>query len=570
MDDVDGTQSQIAKNMLRTGDWVTAHLDGIPYLEKAPLKYWITASLYSILGVHDWVARVPNGIAVILLCLLVYRMGVWAGSEQTGFYGGMVLATSIGLFLFTRVVIPDVILTLFITLAVWSFARIVESDRKNSLPWAALFYASLACGVLLKGLIGIVFPVGICAIYALVCRVLLVRETWRKLRVFRGIALFLAIAAPWHILAILHNPPYLDLTLHADPNFGHHFRGFFWFYFINDQFLRFTNGRWPQDYNTVPRVWFWLYHLLWFFPWSFLLVGLRRNLFRAEDRLGRLHILCVITIGVVMGFFTLSTTQEYYSMPIYPALAILIGSAMDVEGRFSRAAARIAGVITGLALLVCTILLIKSWGLPTPGDISDVLSKEQSEDYTLALAHMADLTFAAFAYLRAPLAIAAAALLVGTVALWSSQRTRRYLGAAVMLVIFFQAARLAMVAFDPYLSSYAVADALNRLPKGQLVFNGEFYRYSCVGFYTNYRPYILNGRINNLEYGSYAPDAPHVFIDDREFVDLWKSSPRAYIITFDEDRKALEKLVGASRICPVMRSGGKQLLANVPVNHKNE
>ncbi|MCU1294235.1 MAG: Polymyxin resistance protein ArnT [Bryobacterales bacterium] len=570
MDDVDGTQGQIAKTMLQTGNWVTAHLDGVPYLEKAPLKYWITATLYSVLGVHDWVARVPNGLAVILLCLLVYRMGVWAGSERTGFYGGLALATSIGLFLFTRIVIPDVILTLAITLAVWSFARIVESDRRESLPWAGVFYASIACGVLLKGLIGIVFPVGICATYALLCGVLFSREMWKKLRVARGMLLFIAIAAPWHILAILHNPPYFDLTLHADPNFGHRFRGFFWFYFINDQFLRFTNGRWPHDYNTVPRIWFWLYHLLWFFPWSFLLVGLKRSRFRTDDRLGRLHILCLITIGVIMGFFSLSTTQEYYSMPIYPALALLIGSAMNSEGRFGRIAARCSGVITGVAFLACSLLLIKSWGLPTPGDISDVLSKQQSEDYTLALDHIADLTFAAFAYLRVPLAIAAAALFLGTLALWSSERRRRYFGAAVMLVIFLQAARLAMVAFDPYLSSYAVADALNTLPKGQLVLNGEFYRYSSVGFYTDYKPYILNGRINNLEYGSYAPDTPQVFIDDRRFLEIWKGPALAYIITYDEDRKSLEKLVGASQVHRVMRSGGKQLLANMAVTSRTE
>ena len=199
-----------------------------------------------------------------------------------------------------------------------------------------------------------------------------------------------------------------------------------------------------------------------------------------------------------------------------------------------------------------------------------MLSKQQSENYTLALDHMADLTFAAFAYLRLPLAMAAGALLLGTAALWCSERRKRYFGAAVMLVIFLQAARLAMVAFDPYLSSYAVADALNALPKGQLVFNGEFYRYSSVGFYTDYKPYILNGRINNLEYGSYAPNAPQVFIDDHQFLDIWKGPALAYIITYDEDRKSLEKLVGSSQVHQVMRSGGKQLLSNMAVTSRTE
>jgi 4-amino-4-deoxy-L-arabinose transferase-like glycosyltransferase len=94
MDDVDATQGQIAKTMLRSGDWITARLDGVPYLEKAPLKYWITACLYGVFGVHDWVARIPNALAVIGLCLLVYRMGSWAGSEKMGFCAGLCLSAS--------------------------------------------------------------------------------------------------------------------------------------------------------------------------------------------------------------------------------------------------------------------------------------------------------------------------------------------------------------------------------------------------------------------------------------------------------------------------------------------
>ena len=401
MDDVDGTQSEISKTMLESGDWVTARLDGVPYLEKAPLKYWMAPICYRIFGVSDWAGRLPNAFAAILLSLLVYCMGSWAGKEEAGVYGGLAMATSIGLLLFTRTVIPDVLLTLVIALSVWSFLRILEQDYRTTLGWAGLFYLGIGCAVLLKGLIGIVFPVGICMIYAVVTKDIRKRETWTKLRVLRGTALFLAISVPWHLLAIFRNPPFFDFTLHADPNFGHRFRGFFWFYFINDQLLRFTNGRWPHDYNTVPRVWFWLYNLLWFFPWSFFLVALRRDDFKITSRSGRLHILCLIWISVVMCFFTLSTTQEYYSMPIYPALAVLIGSAAASGRAAVRGAAKTAAVITTIASAACVALLVKSWHSPAHGDISDALTKKVSEEYTLALAHTADLTISAFAYLHA-------------------------------------------------------------------------------------------------------------------------------------------------------------------------
>src|SRR6185312_4402986 len=138
------------------------------------------------------------------------------------------MSTSIGLFLFTRVVIPDVILTLALTICIWSFLRILE-DPGKPLKWVLALHAALACAVLLKGLIGLVFPLGIFAVYLGITRALLKRETWRKLVSLPGLLLFCAIAAPWHVLAILRHPPYFDLTLKPGPHFGYKFRGFFWF-----------------------------------------------------------------------------------------------------------------------------------------------------------------------------------------------------------------------------------------------------------------------------------------------------------------------------------------------------
>lgn len=561
MDDVDATQGQLARNMISSGDWVTGRLDGVIFLDKAPLKYWITILLYKLLGAHDWVARLPNAFAVLLLSVAVYFIGRWAGSAKAGYYAGLVLATSIGLFLFTRIVIPDVILTLAIAVGLWAFLRALEDDERSRAYWSYAFFGCMGMAVLLKGLIGVVFPAGIAFIYLLVTGQVLKSTTWKRLHVWTGVLVFLAIAAPWHILAVVRNPPYFDLSLHAGDHFGYKFRGFFWFYFINDQILRFTNARWPRDYNTVPRIWFWLYHLIWFFPWSFLLIGTRAKQFTASTRLGRLQVLCLVWIGVIMMFFTFSTTQEYYSMPIYPALALLIGVAMTKRWRGALVASRIAGVITGLAFLACAAILVRVRNLPAPGDISDALSNNP-DVYTLSLGHMADLTFAAFAYLRLPLALAAGAFLLGTIALWMRKESWRYGGAVLMMVAFFQAARLAMVTFDPYLSSYPEAAALNRLPKGTLVFNGQYYDYSAIPFYTNYNPLLLNGRYFNLEYGSYAPDAAPVFIDNQQFVKLWNTASPVYVVTYVEKQADLEKLVGAAHLHTVMHSGGKELLTN--------
>ena len=186
MDDVDAVQAQIARNMLESGDWVTARLNGIPYLEKSPLVYWMMAVSYIIFGVHDWAARLPIALSSVALCWLTARIGAWAFSPRVGLYAGLVLATSIGLFLFTRILIPDVILTLAITLAMWSFLRALENPSR---VWPRVMAASIATGLLLKGLIAAVFPVGAALLYLIFTRQVFLRETWSRLRPLEGLTI---------------------------------------------------------------------------------------------------------------------------------------------------------------------------------------------------------------------------------------------------------------------------------------------------------------------------------------------------------------------------------------------
>src|SRR5579871_2540863 len=148
MDDVDAVQAQISRNMLDSGDWVTARLDGIAYLEKSPLKYWLIAIAFKIFGVHDWVARLPVALAAVLLCWLTFRIGAWAFSVRAGFYAGVALATSVGLFLFTRIQIPDVTITATIALAMWAFLRALDSEEPRPGLWAIVMAAAIGTGLL--------------------------------------------------------------------------------------------------------------------------------------------------------------------------------------------------------------------------------------------------------------------------------------------------------------------------------------------------------------------------------------------------------------------------------------
>lgn len=561
MDDVDAVQAQISRNMIASGDWVTARLDGVAYLEKAPLIYWLIAISYKIFGVSDWAARIPLALSAVGLCLLTAGFGMWAFGKRAGLYAGLCISTCVGMFLFTRVQIPDAMLTFTVTLALWALLRALDDDEPRPRLWAFVFAACLGIGLLLKSLIGVLFPLGAGAFYLLFIGRLFSGATWKRLKPLSGILIVILIAAPWHVLAALRNPPLFDFTMHSGPGEYH---GFFWFFFINEQLLRFLNLRYPRDYNTVPLAYFWLYHLLWLFPWSVYFPAVFKLSFKPVDRAGRTRLLALCATGFILVFFTFSTTQEYYSMPCYPALALLLGAAMAADGVWIRRGARLIAFIAACAALITFALWWFTSGVPHPGDISVALNSRPGT-YLSSLDHMKDLTLSSFAYLRLPLLVASIAFFIGAVGHFRVTGKRAFWAAVAMMVVFVHAARLALVVFDPYLSSRPLAEAINHAPPGRLIVDHHYYTYSSIFFYTNRDALLLNARINNLVYGSYAPGAPDVFINDAQWRDIWLSPDRCYLVAADSAIPRLEKLVTAQQLTKVTEAGGKFVLTNHPL-----
>ena len=268
-------------------------------------------------------------------------------------------------------------------------------------------------------------------------------------------------------------------------------------------------------------------------------------------------------IGVVMLFFTFSTTQEYYSMPIYSALALLVGSVLASNSRWVRTGTYAVLAVCAILSAVLFTLLLLVWHVPAPGDISQALT-QHPELYTHSLGHIWDLTLDAFAYLKLPLGLAAVAFGGTAIALALSRNNvrRTVLVVAAGMIVFFQAARIALIRFDSYLGSYPLAERLEKTPPGQLIEADAYYAFSSVFFYTNRTALLLNGRMNNLEYGSYAPGAPDVFIDDNRFVSLWRADDRYYLLAYGTDMPHLEQLVAKSNLYVVAENGGNYLLTN--------
>jgi hypothetical protein len=521
----------------------------------------LIAGSYKIFGVHDWAARIPIALSALGLAWLTAAFGTWAFGKRAGFYAGLCIATCIGLFLFTRILIPDAMLTFTTALAMWAFLRALDEEEPHPRVWAVVLAASLGTGLLLKSLIAVVFPVAAAIIYLFVTRQLFSLTAWKRLHVFSGTLIVLLIAVPWHVLATLRNPPYFAFTLHSGPGQYH---GFLWFYFVNEQLLRFLNLRYPRDYNTVPRLYFWLLHFVWLFPWSVYFPAIAKLSFQPTDRAGRTRLLGLCWVGFVLVFFTFSTTQEYYSMPCYPALALLLGSAMAMDGPWVGRGTRVVCAISGLASLVVFSILFYVRNIPASGDISKALTSHPAV-YSLALGHIEDLTLYSFAYLRLPLLVAGIAFIVGAVGTFRATGQRAFLASALMMVIFFHAARLALVVFDPYFSSRPLAEALLKSPDGTLIVNHHYYTFSSVFFYANRNALLLNGRFHNLEYGSYAPGVPDVFIQDSDLTRLWAEPQRYYLLATGPAVDRLGGLLGPSQLALVAESGGKFLFTNHPL-----
>ncbi|MBL8208122.1 MAG: glycosyltransferase family 39 protein [Blastocatellia bacterium] len=552
LDDADAANAATAREMMERNDWVTMHMNGVRFLEKAPLMYWAIAVSYKAFGVSTFTARLPLAIATILLVLIVYAFGTWMSGERAGFYAGLSLCVGIGTFLFTRILIFEVFVTLWITLAIFIFMKVFYEEWKPQ--WIYAFYACLAGAVLSKALIGVLFPLGILFFFVLFTNGW--KQLWR-LKPISGTLLFLVLATPWHVLAGLRNDK------------------FFWFYFINEHVKRFLGTRYPMDYDTMPLLPFWFGHLLWLFPFSvFLPLALQnlKSLWRPTERRDQLRLLAILWFLVIVGFFSFSTRQEYYTFPVFPALSLLLGDALAKgEADHHKLVTWGQGVLLSLGLLVAIVLGAMLWlsrDVTPTGDISAFLTSNP-ENYRLSLGHASDLTTAAFAALRFPAAGAAIMLGVGFllafVLRWRGNHGQASLATALTVAGFLYFAHYAFGQFNPAISSYPLANEIQlRLQPDDIVaFNGEFQNHSSVGFYLARPMLLVEGQTTVLEFGSHYPDCPPVFIDRNELAKLWQADQRVFLVTYNDQ---FEKVQGGIRhgFHLIAQAGGKSVYSNRP------
>jgi 4-amino-4-deoxy-L-arabinose transferase-like glycosyltransferase len=565
LDDADTVHAEAAREMVQRHDWVTLHANGVRYLEKAPLMYWSVATSYKMFGVSEWSTRFPLMLGVLIIVLATYGLGRWTFGPEGGFDSGLVMATALGPYLFTRFLIPDVSVGLWLTVTYWLFLKTLEDETPSR--WVCWGLAAVcALNVLTKGLIGLVFPVGAIGLFLLLTGNL---KHLLKLRLPSSALVFFTIAAPWHILAELANPAQGQV------------RGFLWFYFVNEHFLRFLNQRVPRDYDTVPLLLFWALLIVWLVPWSvFVPQGLlevpsRWREFRSKmTRRQSANLLFILWAVVIVGFFSFSTRQEYYTIPAIPGMALLIGgwlgrertSAPDSSER--RAGRTSAAVLLGFGVIVAVVgfaLLLFS-RQPTPGtDLSDLL-KKHPQDYALSFGHFLDLTPQAMGVFRGPLLGVALGLLLGALANWLLRR-RGQAGAgnavlAMTMILVLACVHTAFTIFSPILSSKDLALAIRTQyhPGDVIVVIGKYENASALNFYTGVPLRSLREPAGNMWYGSKFPDAPRVFETPESFKTLWQGRSRVFLWAEEDNPKELNGL----SFYELARRGGKIIYTNQP------
>ncbi|HEY6375506.1 MAG TPA: glycosyltransferase family 39 protein, partial [Edaphobacter sp.] len=621
LDDVDSIYIEIAREMLHRHDYVTPFVNGVRFFDKPPLMYWMAAGSMHLFGPYDWAARIPLALGVLALLLAVYALGIRlfesispaSAPDRGGFYAALALATSIGPYLYTRFFIPDILLALWMTLAVhlflialdriqnrpqsrvphssqshrdeWdiraqheplsysshnsvistgggAFAAVAETpaslprtlpSHKSPLLPCLAFAAVMAVNVLTKGLIGLVFPIAFVFLYLAITKQL---RLLPKFHLLASTAVFLAIATPWHILAALRTPAIPLPTGMGLPATG----GWAWFYLYNEHIARFLGRRIPHDYGQVPIPLFWLLNALWIMPWAtFLPTALTdhtrtlRNRSAATAHQYETALSLILWTVVVLGFFTLSSRQEYYGLPALPALALM------AAGLLTRADAHTSGStaartsalnwtlyllvpLTTLIALICGYFAITA-PHPAPGaDIASLIAANP-EFYNLSLGHLFDLTGAAMGLFRGPLAaVALSMIVIGPVSYLLRRTGRTYtanLTLAAAMTVTLLAAHEGLARFYPILGSKDLALAINRAgiqPTDKIILDGELTSGSTLVFYTQQQVHLLRGRVNGLWYGSFWPDAPHIFETEDGLHQLWSGPHRIFLMTYDPNR----------------------------------
>ena len=309
----EGRYAEIAREMLVTGDWVTPRYNGYKYFEKPPLQIWATAAAFNIFGIGDWQARLWTALTGFLTIVFIGFTGARIYSARAGWLAAIALASSPMWVIGGHINSLDMGLSAFLVAALCSLL-LAQTSRHHAASrnwmWACWMFMALA--TLSKGVIGLAIPGMVFVVYSITAWDW---KIWKRLHIVSGTILFLAIAAPWFVLVAQRNPEFLE------------------FFFIHEHLQRFTqtaHSRTGPIYYFIPLL------LIGFLPWIAQTPAALLQAWRERNREFSSGWLLACWFAVIMGFFSVSQSKlPGYIIPIFPALAMLVGHRLDRSLSFS-------------------------------------------------------------------------------------------------------------------------------------------------------------------------------------------------------------------------------------------
>ncbi|MEJ2110281.1 MAG: glycosyltransferase family 39 protein, partial [Acidobacteriota bacterium] len=495
----------------------------------------------------------PGIIGIAATTWLLQRITIRAAGYHAALYSGLAFAFCAGTAIFTLEVMTDIILVFFLTLAMYCLLLAFDDSFRSLAPVIG-FFAAVGGAMMTKSLLGLAFPVGATILFAFAIRQ---RPSISIKKVALGCSLTGLIVIPWHIVAELRNPGFLENVI------------------INQQVLRFVGQMPVKDSLNVPLGLFWLLLFAWIFPWTlFLPASVRLFLSKSQNSsLRRIRILCLSWITVVLLVLSFSGRLEHYAFPVLPPLAILAGLALASEDRLVsrwvsrgfKATAFIAGIlfVIGIAILTLEIGAIGGSMLGWEKPAAEVTS-----DYSVMLELPAEILSQLLGW---PLIATVFGLSGGFLIAFFLERSRKKVWAVISIVVgmsvFVISASKSLAICEPILSSRAFGEELakSHQPDDAVVILGDFWTASSIAFYAPTRIYLHGGEARSFHIAQQFPDAPKLKLSRDELLELWQSDKRIFILGEPEKIENLK----LEESYTVVKSGGRVLIRNSAIGNKS-
>lgn len=500
MDNNEGLYAQIPVEMIERGDFIIPFLNGVPYLEKPPMLYWLIAIFYNIFGVYEWVARLPVLLSGLGLLWTTHSFLKKHADIKKADLFAYLLATSLPFIYVSHIVFFDVLLTFFFSNSLFCFYNWYVDRKKSNL---FLSYSFLAFAALTKGLLSIALGGLIVILFFVLKKESL--KTWKDFFNPFAILLFIIIFAPWHILASIQH------------------EGFSYFYFINEHLLRFLDMREPRDYYRGPIYYYIPRILLFLLPWTFGVFSIfKRTNFKS------LNLFLIIKIITIFIFFSISKAKaNYYMILLIPSLIALIAIKLDEIKSNYQKSIMIVGPL--LSIIVYASIWIPNFLYDSPciDNLYEALCRPNINSYIyydikltreiLSIFGILGLIFSCYRILKGHIKPLSFVLFGPILMIYMANESSPY--------------------YTKYFSSKYFLEFVPKNKLDNIYFYKVFENLSSLTFYLKRPVKIIDSVSSDLWYGSKTSYAKNIFLDWKDF----NSSDKYILTTPNYEKKLIKK-----------------------------